>query len=154
LPVSVQLPMWITQDGPGREWAGQHAGFLGRKFDPLVMSYEGPSNPPGTLPPGFTLRDDIGRERLGRRLDLQQAIGQPQIGSGTLLARDWNKFHAQALEVLASGSAWKAFELEGEPPALTERYGNDKLGRSCLVARRLVESGVTLVTVVFGGWDT
>ena len=35
LPASVQLPMWITQDGPGREWAGQHAGFLGRKYDPL-----------------------------------------------------------------------------------------------------------------------
>ena len=31
--------MWITQDGPGREWAGQHAGFLGRKYDPLVMDY-------------------------------------------------------------------------------------------------------------------
>ena len=34
------------------------------------------------------------------------------------------------------------------------RYGNNRLGRSCLVARRLVEAGVSLVTVIFGGWDT
>jgi hypothetical protein len=37
---------------------------------------------------------------------------------------------------------------------LRARYGDDRLGRSCLVARRLVEAGVTLVTVIFGGWDT
>lgn len=154
LPVAVQLPMWITQDGPGREWAGQHAGFLGRKFDPLVMSYEGPNDLPGTLPPGFTLRDDVGRERLGRRLELQQGVGERRIGEGTPLDRDWKKFHSQALDVLESGSAWKAFELDDEPARLRDRYGDDKLGRSCLVARRLVEAGVTLVTVVFGGWDT
>ncbi len=39
LPSAVQLPMWITQDGPKREWAGQHAGFLGHKYDPFVMDY-------------------------------------------------------------------------------------------------------------------
>ncbi|HLJ12323.1 MAG TPA: DUF1501 domain-containing protein [Planctomycetaceae bacterium] len=154
LPVTVQLPMWITQDGPGREWAGQHAGFLGRKFDPLVMTYEGDNNLPGTLPPGFSLREDVGRERLGKRLDLQEVLGGPRIGDGTMLARDWAKYRAQALEVLDSGTAWKAFELDHESPQLRARYGDDRLGRSCLVARRLVEAGVTLVTVVFGGWDT
>jgi uncharacterized protein (DUF1501 family) len=56
--------------------------------------------------------------------------------------------------VLAAPRAWKAFALDAESPALRDRYGNDHLGRSCLVARRLVEAGVSLVTVVFGGWDT
>src|SRR5579864_7135058 len=73
LPVTVQLPMWITQDGPGREWAGQHAGFLGRKFDPLVMDYgfyklnidfnnapaSGDAGLPGTLPSSYLLNNDL-----------------------------------------------------------------------------------------------
>jgi hypothetical protein len=168
LPVSVQLPMWITQDGPGREWAGQHAGFLGRAYDPLVMDYgylklnvdfnnaspQGEASLPGTLPPGFTLRDEIGRDRLGRRLELQQNLARPQVGDGTRLVRDWTKYQAQALDVLGAASTWRAFAIDDESPALRARYGDDRLGRSCLVARRLVEAGVTLVTVIFGGWDT
>jgi hypothetical protein len=168
LPVSVQLPMWITQDGPGREWAGQHAGFLGRACDPLVMDYgyfklntdfnntpaQGETGLPGTLPPGFMLREEIGRDRLGRRLELQQTLGRAQLGDGTRLVRDWTKHQAQALDVLGTASSWGAFSIDDESPALRARYGDDRLGRSCLVARRLVEAGVTLVTVIFGGWDT
>lgn len=168
LPPSVQLPMWITQDGPGREWAGQHAGFLGRKYDPHVMDYgymrldldintappQGEASLPGTLPPGFVLREEVGRNRLGQRLELQQTLGRPQIGEGTSLVRDWAKYQIQALDVLGTKSTWKAFSIDEEPAALRARYGNDRLGRSCLVARRLVEAGVSLVTVIFGGWDT
>ncbi len=105
LPAAVQLPMWITQDGPGREWAGQHAGFLGHKYDPLVMDYghlkldidfnsappAGEASLPGTLPAGFVLRGDIGRDRLGKRLELQETLGRPQIGDGTPLVRDWDE---------------------------------------------------------------
>ena len=168
LPSAVQLPMWITQDGPKREWAGQHAGFLGHKYDPLVMDYgylklntdinaiapEGEAGLPGTLPTGFVLREDIGRDRLEKRLALQQILGRPRIGEGTPLVRDWTKHQAQALDVLGAASTWKAFAIDDEPASLRARYGNDRLGRSCLVARRLVEAGVKLVTVIFGGWDT
>lgn len=168
LPASVQLPMWITQDGPGREWAGQHAGFLGRKYDPLVMDYgylrldldinapsgNGEARLPGTLPPGFTLPGELERLRLNRRLELQQSIGRSHLGEGTALSRDWTKHQLQALDVLGAASTWKAFAIDDEPASLRARYGDDRLGRSCLVARRLVEAGVTLVTVIFGGWDT
>lgn len=168
LPPSIQLPMWITQDGPGREWAGQHAGFLGRKYDPHVMDYgymrldmdintaptQGEASMPGTLPPGFVLREEIGRDRLGKRLELQQSLGRPSIGNGTSLVRDWTKYQTQALDVLGTASTWKAFSIEEESTSLRARYGDDRLGRSCLVARRLVEAGVSLVTVIFGGWDT
>lgn len=168
LPASVQLPMWITQDGPGREWAGQHAGFLGRKYDPLVMDYGfyklntdfdnvpafGEAGLPGTLPASFSMRDESARGRLGKRLELRGQLGIPQVGEGTGLLRDWTAHQAQALEVLGAGSTWKAFSIDDEPAALRERYGNGRLGRSCLVARRLVEAGVSLITVIFGGWDT
>jgi hypothetical protein len=168
LPASVQLPMWITQDGPGREWAGQHAGFLGRKFDPLVMDYgyfklsmdintappQGDLSQPGRLPPGFTLREELAGNRLGKRLELQDAIGRPETGVGTSLSREWSKYQVQAVDVLGAAATWKAFDIDGESAALRARYGDDRLGRSCLVARRLVEAGVSLVTVIFGGWDT
>ena len=166
LPAAVQLPMWITQDGPGREWAGQHAGFLGRKYDPLVMDYgylklnmdfnqapaTGEASLPGTLPPGFTLNQDLRGSRLERRLGLQQVLGQQRIGEGTPLARDWTKHQAQALDVLGAASTWKSFDVETESASLRARYGDDRLGRSCLVARRLVEAGVSLVTVICGGY--
>jgi hypothetical protein len=168
LPASVQLPMWVTQDGPGREWAGQHAGFLGPKYDPHVMDYgylnlspefnKPPAKSgvslPGTLPPGFTLRDDLRGGRLTKRLDLQHALGHSQIGEGTSLVRDWSRHQTQALDVLSARSTWKAFVIDDEPASLRAKYGDDRLGRSCLVARRLVEAGVSLITVIFGGWDT
>ena len=168
LPASVQLPMWITQDGPEREWAGQHAGFLGRQYDPLVMDYgylkfnmdfnqaptSGEASLPGALLPGFSLNEELKGSRLGKRLELQRSLGRPQIGDGATNVRSWTKNQAQALEVLGAASTWKAFDIESESSSLRARYGNDRLGRSCLVARRLVEAGVSLVTVIFGGWDT
>ena len=168
LPASVQLPMWITQDGPGREWAGQHAGFLGPKYDPLIMDYgylqlnmdfnktpgQGEASLPGMLPAGFKLRDDLRGGRLAKRLELQQVLGRSPIGAGTSLVHDWTRYQTQAVDVLSATSTWKAFAIDDEPAPLRARYGDDRLGRSCLVARRLVEAGVTLVTVIFGGWDT
>jgi hypothetical protein len=160
LPASVQLPIWITQDGPGREWAGQDAGFLGRKFDPLLMAYGGGylnqtrDAAPGVLPAAFRLPADVGKARLAGRVDLLCSVGAQAVGRGSRSAQEWSAHQAQAVDVLRSGKAWKAFSIENEKPATCARYGDDQLGRSCLVARRLVEAGVALVTVIFGGWDT
>ena len=52
------------------------------------------------------------------------------------------------------GDGAKVFDLSGEPDALRDRYGRNKFGQSCLMARRLVEKGVPYVTVNCGGWDT
>lgn len=154
LPPAIQLPMWITQDGPGREWAGQHAGFLGHKYDPLIMAYEGDTNLPGTLPPSYVRRDDAGGGRLERRLELSSLLARPAVGEKSPDVQEWRSCQAQALDVLNSGPAWRAFSIDDETPATRAKYGDDRLGRSCLVARRLVEAGVRLVTVVFIGWDT
>lgn len=156
LPASVQLPSWIAQDGPGKEWAGQDAGFLGRKYDPLLMVYNNADAAAGSLPPAFSLRSDVGPNRLDQRMELFHAVDARRRGvdDGLVAVKEWNAHQAQAVEVLRSGQAWKAFSIDDEKPALRARYGDDQLGRSCLVARRLVEAGVALVTVVFGGWDT
>jgi uncharacterized protein (DUF1501 family) len=116
------------------------------------MTYDETTNPPGSLPAGFKMREDVGHVRLKRRLELRDAMAKPL--ELRRVHRDWNRYEAQALDVLASGTAWNAFKLDDEPSSLRDRYGQHTLGRSCLVARRLVEAGVTLVTVVFVGWDT
>src|SRR5207247_3485623 len=65
----------------------------------------------------------------------------------------------QAFQLLTSQSARLAFDLNKEPPAARDRYGRDTFGASVLLARRLVEAGVTFVTVHTetkgpGHWDT
>jgi hypothetical protein len=60
----------------------------------------------------------------------------------------------QAFRLLSSPQARAAFDLAAEPAAVRERYGPRTIGQSCLLARRLVEAGVPLVTVTDDGWDT
>lgn len=143
LPAAVQLPMWITQDGPGNEWAGQHAGYLGLRHDPLFMDFKG--GQPGSLPEAFVPGKGNVGARLERRVELLKLFqrsdfrGEPR----------WKFFQQKALDVLLSPADWQAFRIDDEPLPVRERYGEHHFGRSCLVARRLVEAGVRLVTVAW-----
>lgn len=66
-----------------------------------------------------------------------------------------DRFSRQAYELVTGERAAQAFHLSQEDPALRERYGRHSAGQGCLLARRLVEAGVTFVTVLSGGeWDT
>lgn len=147
LPAAVQLPMWITQDGPGQEWAGQHAGFLGPRFDPLILDYKG--EPPGTLPDSFTPAQENSGPRLGQRLELLQQIERSQWAGLTTVDREWSRSRTEGVDVLRSSEKWQAFRIDEENASLRERYGDHHYGRSCLVARRLVEAGVRHVTVAW-----
>ncbi|MFM7070363.1 MAG: DUF1501 domain-containing protein [Planctomycetota bacterium] len=144
LPGSVHLPVRIG-DQNNFQWGGQHAGYLGAKYDPLMLIDE--HWLPGTLPPAFLPQADVGMERFSDRVNLLRKLADggrqlPGEEAGTYeLARQ------RALSVLDSHSAWEAFLLDKEDPATIARYGDNKFGRSCLVARRLVEAGVSLVTV-------
>ena len=60
-------------------------------------------------------------------------------------------FEAQALSLLTSADAQKAFNLDSEPDALRDRYGRNQWGQQCLLARRLVEAGVDIVATEFDG---
>jgi uncharacterized protein (DUF1501 family) len=79
--------------------------------------------------------------------------------------RGFDDYYERALSMLTSNRVSQAFDLSAEPAALRDRYGRTSYGQSCLLARRLVESGVKFVTVYFsnsiggrsktrGGWDT
>jgi hypothetical protein len=151
LPAAVQLPWWVGH-GLIERFAGQHAGFLGARFDPLRMLYEDKSDLPGKLPTSFRLPEDVSKERLGQRYQLMKQIGGGRQ-AGSQAEHQFSEHQAKAAEVLDSSGAWRAFSIEEEKPATVERYGDSKFGRSCLVARRLVEAGVSLVTVAWPGHE-
>ena len=147
LPRSIQLPVYITQDGPGTEWAGQHAGFLGAAYDPLIMDYKGQL--PGTLPADFVPGKQNGGTRLAGRTELLAALDRNPLVNKEREARQQAHFQREALGVLGAAPKWQAFCIDEEPVATRERYGDSHFGRSCLVARRLVQTGVRMVTVAW-----
>jgi hypothetical protein len=142
LPAAVQLPRPVG-DQNNAMWAGQHAGFLGPKSDPLFLFDE--TWKPGEPLPGFTAPADVDRQRQEARAHLLQAVQGTRPPAPA--ESDYARFQQLAFDVLRSGPAWKAFRLDKEPPPILERYGDNRFGRSCLVARRLIEAGVGVVTV-------
>jgi hypothetical protein len=141
LPAAVQLPRQVG-DQNNAYWGGQHAGFLGPKFDPLFLHDE--NWLPGNPLPGLAPSSDMTSDRQTARAEL---LGALQAKHPTEGSDDFARFQQQALDMLRSSAAWKAFRLEDEKPGTIERYGDNRYGRSCLVARRLVEAGVGCITV-------
>jgi len=89
---------------------------------------------------------EVSANRQSARIDLLAAI-QTRLATSDSAESSYLRYQREALEILASGSAWRAFCLDDETPETIARYGDNKFGRSCLIARRLVEAGVGLVTV-------
>lgn len=145
LPASVTLPEPIMNN-PGILWTGQGAGCLGRQWDPWLLACD-PSAKEFSLPllslpvdsplPRLEERRSL-LDQYNQRLDALERTQLPQRFAGSA---------AQAWDLLRGGSARQAFALESEKPELRDRYGRHKFGQSCLLARRLVEAGVSLVQV-------
>ena len=145
--------------GGGNLPNGQAGGFLGKAHDPFALNAD-PSKPnfqvPDLLPP-----PEIGKVRLDRRRRLRQIVDQTikdfeATENAKLLDQN---FHA-AFRMMTSREAREAFDLSREPLHVRERYGMDRFGQCCLLARRLIEAGVRFVTIntfltVFDGvsWD-
>ncbi|MBA4067549.1 MAG: DUF1501 domain-containing protein [Isosphaera sp.] len=140
LPAAVQLPRQVG-DQNNAYWGGQHAGFLGPKYDPLFLHDE--TWRPGDPLPGLAPAADVSPDRQTARAGLLDAL-QADRPAGDA---DFGRHQQQALDMLRSSAAWGAFRLDAEKPGTVERYGDNRFGRSCLVARRLVEAGVGCVTV-------
>jgi len=99
-------------------------------------------------PPSLTLDRLDDRRGLLARLD---RIERRRDASGVMAGMD--RFTAEAYAMVTGPRARAAFDLSREEPRLRDRYGRTRVGQACLLARRLVEAGVTFVTVVEGGWD-
>jgi Protein of unknown function (DUF1501) len=146
LPGAVQLPRPVG-DQNNAMWAGQHAGVLGPKYDPLFLFDE--TWLPGDPLPGFTPTAGVDQARQADRAGLLDAL-QAERADRSAVEQDFARFQRLAFDVLNSERSWRAFKIDDEKPQTLERYGNNRFGRSCLVARRLVEAGVALVTVPWG----
>ncbi|MBI4601124.1 MAG: DUF1501 domain-containing protein [Planctomycetes bacterium] len=127
-------------------------GWLGREHDPFPGEKVGPllGLPSGLTPERIAARRSLleGLDRLRSDLDL----------SGSMLGLE--RFHAQAADMVTGARARDAFDLSREPESVLERYGEHEWCRQALLARRLVEAGVSFVTIdlsnhgASGTWDT
>ncbi|HZT80541.1 MAG TPA: DUF1501 domain-containing protein [Gemmataceae bacterium] len=145
LPAAVTLPegLWNTGHIP---WPGQNAGFLGRAADPWMLACD--PNTPNFQVPGLELPAEVPPLRFDGRRSLLQQVNRHLDAvdrAGAFTRHDAQG--RQALDLLRSAKARRAFNLDEEPPALRDRYGRNRFGQSVLLARRLVEAGVSLVQV-------
>jgi hypothetical protein len=117
--------------------------YLGNKYAPFAVT-----NNSGI--PNFKVGLDLGPNvaELPKRRELLSALDRhPKSGA----AETMDSFQEQALDILLGSRARAAFDLEQEPAALRDKYGRTGWGQQCLLARRLVEAGVDLVTVTLSG---
>jgi Protein of unknown function (DUF1501) len=145
LPAAVRLPHRIFNTD-GSVWPGQDSGFLGPAADPWLLNCQ-PASPDFRVPE-FTLPADVTLDRLGARRTLLAHLDaeRRRLGETEAFAR-YDGQAVRAVEILTSPEARAALELDRESPAARERYGATQFGQSVLLARRLVEAGVSLVQV-------
>jgi hypothetical protein len=126
------------------------AAYLGSAHDPFAV-WGDPNDPSFTVPNiGISEREQVarlrGRRSLRERLDEVARRSEHFHKHGA-----FDSFEAQAMNILTGTQARRAFYVSLEPAPLRERYGRNTWGQRCLLARRLVEAGVDLVTVTLGG---
>ncbi len=157
LPQAVTMPWTVAHPAaPGGKAPGQNAGWLGKSYEPFRV--EGDPNAPGFQVSGLGLPDGLSQERFDRRRSLLNGLASPLDlpGNGP---KSWDGFQSRALDALASAEARGAFQIEREDPRIRDRYGRHIHGQCLLLARRLIEAGVELVTVNWHNdgqnfWDT
>jgi hypothetical protein len=146
MPASVTIPRPIGHDGV--TYAGTYAGFLGPRHDPLEVkeapnSNDAPAHATSAVP-------DLDQSRLLARRGLLNALEDEDLRLQDIAATEaLGTFHEKAFRMLTSPAAKKAFNLDLEAPRTRDAYGRNEYGESFLLARRLVEAGVTLVSVIW-----
>ena len=131
------------------------SAYLGPNAAPFTIEAD-PSSPgfavPDLQPPlsVAAARVDDRRELLSK-VDRFQKSAEAKANKGT---RELGVFAQRATELMTSKAAKVAFDIHKEPAKMRDAYGRNTLGQSCLMARRLVESGVRCVTIDHANWDT
>ena len=123
------------------------AGFLGASLEPFVV--QAPDKPPANT------ELKVGVDRFKRRLGLLNNLETAGFGQagGSDRVRDHRALYSQTARMVLSPQM-KAFHLDSESATTRDAYGRNPFGQGCLLARRLVEAGVTFVEVKSNGWDT
>lgn len=143
--VQFALPGPLRSGGPN---------FLGARYAPFYVS----NNPNQadfrmqdvTLPQSVNDRRASARELLRRSIDTLPRIPDAAAQDP---ASGLDSFYEQAVDLITSPAARRAFDIHREPKETREAYGRTMVGQQCLLARRLVEAGVPFIVVQHAGWD-
>jgi hypothetical protein len=135
----LEIPPFVSVGG-----ASAGPGFLGMAWSPFSVSSNG------------RIRNLEMKLEDNRLLQRMAALNTIESGFAKRTRDLPASEHAKVLKKtfdLMTSSQMEAFRVEKEPEEVKERYGTDNFGQGCLLARRLVESGVPFVEVDLGGWD-
>lgn len=154
VPRSVSLPNWLSIPGPSNRMPGQYGGFLGSVHDPFVI--EGDPSSKDYNPLSLKLTQGMSSDRMSSRIELKSKLDGLQRTLEAKLRERYDRYLEGAYALVADGRVRKALDLTKESNKTRERYGRNKVGQSLLLARRLVEAGVTMVSYnAFNQkWDT
>ncbi|HLW64926.1 MAG TPA: DUF1501 domain-containing protein [Gemmataceae bacterium] len=139
-----ELPYFVNIGNRFNNTAG--SGFLGMKYAPFVIG------DPNKMPNNAELT--VSKDRYERRLGLMKDLEEDFAAAGAKKAvEDHHNVYQNAANLVTSPSL-KAFDLSQEKDAVRDQYGRSSFGQGCLLARRLVEHGVTFIEAESTGWDT
>ncbi len=125
------------------------AGFFESRFAPLMIN-----SPEDGLQNSRMNAIFADEQRFNQSLDVSRKLDAKFAQTYNLRnVRAYADMYDDAVKMMKSEEL-KAFDLDEEPDALRKKYGGDRFGQGCLLARRLVEHGVRFVEVSFGNWDT
>jgi hypothetical protein len=130
-------------------------GFMGPEFGPFETG-QAPTTGKSMEVRGLALRNGVTLEDIDHRQNLVQRYDNAfgDFAKEDKLLAGMDEFSRKAYEMMRSEKSREAFDLRKEPESITRLFGNDQFSQSCLLATRLVQSGVRFVTVTLGGWDT
>lgn len=145
-PEEFDLPHVVSIGGPRAQVIG--SGFLGMQYAPFVVTN------PNAMPTHATLPGPVTSARFGRRLGLLKDLEEDFASSGGKPRVEAHRAVYDSAARLVVSPRLKAFDLNEEKSSVRDRYGRSAFGQGCLLARRLIEAGVTFVEVESNGWDT
>lgn len=150
LGIRNSLPPYVCIPNQPNEFAG--SGYLSSAYGPFSLGAD-PADK------GFTVRDlslpkGVDEQRFGRRRTLLEAVDghfKSMEKADEIVSMD--SFYQSAYGLISSQKAKEAFDIAKEEDKLRDRYGRNQAGQRMVLARRLVEAGVRLVTLTYGSWD-
>ncbi|UUO04566.1 DUF1501 domain-containing protein [Blastopirellula sp. J2-11] len=146
------LPSFVSIS-PGRQRSLLGGGFLGPEYSPLVIGGQRRGEQ-DLIVPDLSRTKGVSDETQNQRLAMLSNLDKSfHADRPDAVVSALHSASQKALRLMRPEAA-SSFRLDDEPVELRDRYGRNTFGQGCLMARRLVERGISFVEVTLGGWDT
>jgi len=146
LPPYVAIPK-----NPSFTWELGKSAWLGGRYESFKT---GDPNAKDFKVRDLAIQTSVTPGSVDRRRTLLQAVDTLATRiQGNDQLTTYDQFSRKASEMVLSSAAQNAFAMDRESEPMRDAYGRTEFGQSCLLARRLIESGVRFVTLNYGGWD-